>query len=165
MKSNSRGVPQRRSFDIGGLVATVGHGILQQVGQAQLQRIEFSLHRVDAGLGSLPARRQLLAAREQRRRVLALALGHADLLGGGIALGAQPVGLDLRDLRRSSSAASAATSSVKPRRARLRGHVLGEHCAAVSGRSLVFPVVSSLVSAPARAIASPMRISKPRGTG
>ena len=42
--------------------------------------------------------RQLFGARQQRAGVLALALGHADGLGVGIAFGAHAVRFDLRSL-------------------------------------------------------------------
>ena len=85
-------------FLVGILVCALRHGILQQVGQSHLQRVELGLHAIDGGFGIDQLLRQLLAAREQRRGILTLALGHAHLLGGGIAFGAQPVGFDLRGL-------------------------------------------------------------------
>ncbi len=53
---------------------------------------------VERPLGPGELARERLAAREQRRDILALALGHAHGLGVGVALGAQPVGLDLPGL-------------------------------------------------------------------
>ena len=122
LKSNARGVPQRRTSTLAVSSRPVGHDSCSRFG-----RPSCAAHRAAACTASRSCsaaaelRGQRLALREQRRDVLALALGHADGLGVGVALGAQPVGLDLQLLapllERRSIGRRRAT---KPRRARLR---------------------------------------------
>ena len=98
MKSNFRGSPQRRTSCVGRLVAPFGHGLVQQVRQAELPGVELGLHAGDGRVAGRELAGEFLGARQQRAGVLALALGHADGLGVGIALGAHAVRLDLRGL-------------------------------------------------------------------
>jgi len=82
-------------LDIGGLVTTRRHRLVQQVGQVQQPLVDLGLHFVEPGFAARQLAGQLLAALQQWRGVLALALGHADGLGVGVALGAQLVGRHL----------------------------------------------------------------------
>jgi hypothetical protein len=78
-------------------VGAVGHPGLRQVGQAHQHGLQFGLDQVQpfgAGLQFVGDAGHL---RHQRAGVLPLALGHADLLAGGVAAGLQlfGAGLDL----------------------------------------------------------------------
>jgi hypothetical protein len=71
---------------------------VQDIGEAELHVRELGLDRLELRLdgGELP--RELLAEREERRRIAALALGLPGRLGICVALRAQTVGLDLYGL-------------------------------------------------------------------
>ena len=71
---------------------------MQQVGNAQQKIVEFGLDGIDGRITGLQLARQFLGTREQRGGVLLPALGDADGLRIGIALGAHAVGFDLRRL-------------------------------------------------------------------
>ncbi len=88
-------------FNVSALVLALRHGIMQQVGDAELQIRELVL---DCGqpqirVGELG--RQLLASGNQRCNIAALVafgLGHSNRLGVGVALRTQPVDFDLQRL-------------------------------------------------------------------
>ncbi len=64
-------------LDVGVLVAAVGHGILQQVRQLELQAVEPGLHGLQVAVRRFELLAQALALREQRRGILPLGLRHA----------------------------------------------------------------------------------------
>ncbi len=85
-------------LDVRVLVAARRHACVQNIGQTQLQILEFGLQLLELLGNPLERHAQGLAGREQRGAILALGLCVADRLRVGIALGAQPVRLDLHRL-------------------------------------------------------------------
>ena len=71
LKSNVARRAPAAHLDVGGLVAAVRHGVVQQVGQAELQRHRsFRLHGVELGFGAVERGTELLDLGQQRRDVL-----------------------------------------------------------------------------------------------
>ena len=85
-------------LDVGRLVPALGHRLMEQVGDAQQQRVERRLLRRQPLVGALELVAERLHFRQQRGEVLPLRLGPADRLRAGIALVAQAVDLDLQGL-------------------------------------------------------------------
>ena len=82
-------------FDVRGLVAPVRDALVQGVGQAEYDLVEFRLHCGLLRLQCLEPARECLALRYQRRDVLALSLGLADCFRMRITRPSNFVGRDL----------------------------------------------------------------------
>ncbi len=85
-------------LEIRSLVGACGNARMQNIGQAQLQILEFRLQPLQLILDADERLPKLLAGRQQRRAVLGFGLRETHGLGIGIAFGAQPVRLDLHRL-------------------------------------------------------------------
>src|SRR6185503_16879056 len=82
-------------FDVRALVLAVRHGVMQQVGNAELPLLQFGLYRDQLLFRDCEVEGELLALCNQRGDIATFGLRHADSLGIRIALRAQPIGLDL----------------------------------------------------------------------
>ena len=159
-----RGSPQRRTSRLAALVAPVGHRLVQQVRQSELPALELLLHGGELALGRASSPVSASPRASSGAGILALALGHADGLGVGVALGAQPVRLDLPSgLRFSSSALQRGDIEREAAARQVARHGFGVGAQQLRIDHVVQPFVS--LRARSRASASPILISRPRGTG
>ena len=114
-------------FLVGRLVAALGHGLVQQIGQAQLPGVELGLDAGDRGVAVCELVRELLGLRSSNAPASSpLPLAMPTALAFALRSDAHAVGFDLRvPCARSSSAPNAATSSMKPAAREIGGHACG----------------------------------------
>ena len=83
-------------LDVVVLAGAVGHRVVGQVGQAEHERLEFALDRLQAFLARLELLAELGDRLAFRLDVLAPRLGRANRLAAPVALGLQALGLGLQ---------------------------------------------------------------------
>ena len=137
-KSNSGGVPQRRTSTLSSADLPTGVDGCVEVGQVEQEVAQLRLHAIELALEPLQLVAEAGDFGQQRRGVLALALGDADLLRQRVAPApAAPACASGCPCARASSASKRAVSSATPRLA---------SPAATAARSLRKRLMSSIAS-------------------